>query len=144
MPNFNEAFRLIQVNRISVIDFNERCTIHNPQVAKAWIQINITILVLALLCSLCSVTTTPPIVVLNVGEDLHLAWRGNWLDGFIRSAALSLPPARRLPIPPPHTFYAQLNPSTNPTRYCNGIHRSKFRPAIRRCTPHRLGLSGQG
>ena len=45
MSNFNEAFRLVQVNRISVIDFNERCAIHNPQVTEAWIQIDVTILV---------------------------------------------------------------------------------------------------
>ena len=45
MSNFNEAFRLIQVNCISVIDFNERCAIHNPQVAEAWIQIDVAILV---------------------------------------------------------------------------------------------------
>ena len=144
MSNFNEAFRLVQVNRISVIDFNERCAIHNPQVTEAWIQIDVTILVFFRSCARCA-QSQPHLqsVILNVGEDLHLAWKENWFDGFIRSAALSLPPAR-VYLFRHHicSMFSLIHPQ-NPTRYCNGIHRSKFRPAVRRYTPHRLGLSGR-
>nr|DAH63886.1 MAG TPA: hypothetical protein [Caudoviricetes sp.] len=45
MPNLDETLRLVQINRISVVDFNKRCAIHDPQIAKPWIQIDVAVLI---------------------------------------------------------------------------------------------------
>lgn len=43
MAHFNEAFRLVPVDSIAVIDFDVRFAVHHPKVAEKRIQINVSV-----------------------------------------------------------------------------------------------------